>query len=81
VSAYLLALAALARQPSVHQAEAARLASQAHRVLGLVALHRMQFRTVDHHYRQALQYADIAGDPSLQASVLLVATVACLALR
>jgi hypothetical protein len=74
VSGYVLALAALARQPSPHQAEAARLASQAHRVLGIVAMHRRQFGLVDHHYRQALQYAEIAGDLSLQASALLAAS-------
>lgn len=74
VSSYLLALAALARQPSAHQAEAARLASQAHRVLAIVALHRRQFRAVRHHHRQALQYAEIVGDASLQASVLLAAS-------
>jgi hypothetical protein len=73
VSSYVLALGALAHRPSANQAEAARLASQAHRVLGLVALHRRQFGLVDHHYKQALGYAEIAGDPALQASVLLVA--------
>jgi hypothetical protein len=71
VSGYVLALAALARHPSAHQAEAARLASQAHRVLGIVALHRRQFQVVDQHLRLALQYAEIAGDLGLQASVLL----------
>jgi hypothetical protein len=71
MSSYLLALAALARRPGGHQMEAARLASQAHRVLAIVALHRRQDGAVDHHLRQALQYADIATDSSLRASVLL----------
>jgi hypothetical protein len=74
VSGYVLALAVLARQPSAHQAEAARLASQAHRVLGIVALHRRRFRALDQHLRLALQYSEIAGDPSLEASVLLAAS-------
>lgn len=74
VSGYVLALAALARHPSAHQAEAARLASQAHRVLGIVALHRRQFQVVDQHLRLALQYAEIAGDQGLLASVLLGAS-------
>jgi hypothetical protein len=74
VSSYLLALGALARQPSAHQMEAARLATQAHRVLGIVAMHRRQFGSVDHHYQQALRYAEIALDPSLQASALLAAS-------
>jgi hypothetical protein len=38
VSGYVLALAAMVHQPSAHQADAARLASQAHRVLRLVAM-------------------------------------------
>jgi hypothetical protein len=71
VSSYVLALAGLARQQSVHQEEAARLAFQAHRILGLVTMHRRQFLAVDHHFRQALRYAEIARDPSLQASALL----------
>jgi hypothetical protein len=74
VSGYVLALAALAHRPSAHQAEAARLASQAHRVLAIVALHRRHFHVVDHHLRLALQYAEIAGDVGLEASVLLGAS-------
>jgi hypothetical protein len=81
VAGYLLALGALAYQPSAHQAEAARLASQAHRVLGLVALHRRQFAAVDHHYRQALRYGEIASDPGLQASALLAASSVALLYR
>jgi hypothetical protein len=74
VSDYVLALGALARHRSAHQLEAARLASQAHRVLGIVALHRRQFQVIDQHLRMALKYAEIAGDPGLEASVLLGAS-------
>jgi tetratricopeptide (TPR) repeat protein len=71
VSAYLLALAAAARQSSRYQAEAARLASQAYRVLGIVALHHKQFRTREYCFQQALTYADIADDPRMRASALI----------
>jgi hypothetical protein len=71
VSSYLLALTALARQPSAHQAEAARLASLAYRALGIVALHRRQFSTRDYYVRQALLYAEIVGDPHLQSLALM----------
>jgi hypothetical protein len=71
VSGYVLALGALAHQPSSHQSEAARLASQAHRVLAIVALHRRDFQVVDRHLRVSLRYAEIARDVGMQASVLL----------
>lgn len=73
VSGYVLALAALAHRRSAHQQEAARLASQAYRVLQIVALHRRQFRLVEEHLRRAVHYAGIAGDVGLQASALLAA--------
>jgi hypothetical protein len=71
VSGYLLALTALARQPSSHQSEAARLASLAYRALGIVGLHRRQFGAVEYYFRQGLLYADIADDPQLSALALM----------
>jgi hypothetical protein len=70
VSGYLLALTALARQPSPHQSEAARLASLAYRALGIVGLHRRQFGAVEYYFRQGLLYADIADDPHMSTLAL-----------
>lgn len=71
LSTYLLALTTCARQPSRHQVEAARLASQAYRILGIVALHRQEFGTREFSFQQAVVYADIASDPAMQASALV----------
>jgi tetratricopeptide (TPR) repeat protein len=71
VSAYLLGLAGTARRPSRYQAEAARLASQAYRLLGIVALHRTRLRSREYFFEQAVLYADIADDPAMQASALI----------
>ena len=71
LSTYLLALTTCARQPSRHQVEAARLASQAYRILGIVALHRQEFGTREFSFQQAVVYADIASDPTMQASALV----------
>jgi len=71
VSRHLLGLAAMARRPSSNQAAAARLASQAYRILGIAALHRLRIDVKDHYARQALLYARIADDPHLQAAALM----------
>jgi hypothetical protein len=71
VSAYLLGLAGAARRPTRYQAEAARLASQAYRLLGIVALHRTRLRSREYFFEQAVLYADIAADPAMQASALI----------
>jgi transcriptional regulator with XRE-family HTH domain/tetratricopeptide (TPR) repeat protein len=71
LSSYLIALEGVAQQESKHQKAAARLASQAHRICGIVALHRNQLRVREHHCKQALYYAAIASDASSQASALI----------
>jgi tetratricopeptide (TPR) repeat protein len=71
LSAYLLALEGIAQQESRYQRAAARLASQAHRICGIVALHRNQLRVREHHCKQALYYAAVASDASSQASALI----------
>jgi len=68
LSGYLLTLDALARQQSRYQQVAARLASQAHRVAGIVALHRGNLRTRERHCQQALSYARLAADPIAEVS-------------
>ncbi len=71
LSGYLLTLDALARQQSRYQQAAARLASQAHRISGILALHRSSLHARLRHYQQALYYAGLAADPSTEASSML----------
>src|SRR5260370_23056384 len=71
LSSYLLALEGAARRQSRYQVGAARLASQAHRIAGIVALHRNQIQVRERHCKQALYYETVAGDSSSQASALI----------
>jgi len=71
LSSYLLALEGTAQRQSRYQQAAARLASQAHRICGIVALHRNQLRVREHHCKQALYYATLASDKGSQASALI----------
>jgi len=71
LSTYLLALEGVAQQQSRYQQAAARLASQAHRICGIVALHHDQLRVREHHCKQALYYATAADDSSSRASALI----------
>jgi transcriptional regulator with XRE-family HTH domain len=71
LSTYSLPLQAIARQRSLHRAAAARLASQAHRISGIVALHRNDVRKRELHCQQALHYARIGSDASTQAAALI----------
>ena len=71
LSAYLLPLEGVARQRSRYQKAAAGLASQAHRISGIIALHRNQLKVREHHCRQALHYATVASDPSSRVSALI----------
>jgi tetratricopeptide (TPR) repeat protein len=71
IGSYLLPLAAIAQQASEHQATAAILASQAYRMLGIVALHHSQFRAREHYFNRALFYARVAEDPHMEASALI----------
>jgi len=71
LSAYLVPLAAIAQNTSPHQRTAARLASQAHRICGIVALHRHELRVRERHCQQAVYFAGIAADPSVEVSALV----------
>jgi tetratricopeptide (TPR) repeat protein len=71
LSHYLIPLEATAYQPSKYQGAAATLASQAHRISGILALHRDQIRVREHHCKRALHYATVASDVSSQASALI----------
>lgn len=71
LSAYLLPLEGVAQQPSRYQMAAARLATQAHRICGILALHRNQLSVREHHCKRALQYAAISSDASSHASALI----------
>jgi len=71
LSTYLLKLEATAKRRSAHQEVAARLASQAHRICGIVALHRNQIRMREYHCKQALHYASATSDISSRVSALI----------
>jgi tetratricopeptide (TPR) repeat protein len=71
LSGYLMQLDMVARQPSRHQKTAARLASQAHRISGIIALHRNHIRAREHHCKQAVTYAILADDLPSHASALI----------
>ncbi len=71
VPTYLFALEGAARQQSRYQQAAARLASQAHRILGIVALHRDPLKVRERHCKQALYCATAAADTNSQASALI----------
>jgi tetratricopeptide (TPR) repeat protein len=71
LSAYILPLDALAQQESRHQAVAARLATQAHRICGIIALHDKSIALSMHHCARALRCAAAAGDAGSHASALI----------
>ena len=71
LSTYLLALEGVAQQHSRYKQAAARLASQAHRICGIVALHHNKLRVREHHCKQALYYATAADDSSSRVSALI----------
>lgn len=67
---YLVPLEGLAHQHSKYQKTAATLASQAHRMRGIVALHLKQVALLEHHSGQALRYATLASDISAEILAL-----------
>ena len=71
LSAYLLPLDAAAQQDSKYQVVAARLATQAHRICGIIALHSKSVELSLHHCSRALRYAATASDPGHHASALI----------
>ena len=68
LSAYLLTLVTLAHQPSPDQKEAAKLTSQAYRLLGIVALHRNNLQAREYYCQQAILFSKIAEEKSLIVS-------------
>jgi tetratricopeptide (TPR) repeat protein len=68
---YLLPLEGIAHRQSKYRQAAAGLASQAHRISGIIALHRNQLRRREHHCKRALYYATVASDTSSEASALI----------
>jgi tetratricopeptide (TPR) repeat protein len=71
LSAFLLELEGIAQQQSAHQRAAARLASQAHRICGIIALHHDHLKMREYHCKQALRYATLATDVNSQVSALV----------
>jgi tetratricopeptide (TPR) repeat protein len=71
MSGYILPLDALAQQESKHQAVAARLATQAHRICGIIALHDKSVALSMHYCARALRCAAIAGDAGSHGSALI----------
>ncbi len=71
LSAYLLKLETITKRTAAYRDTAARLASQGHRISGILALHRSQLRMREHHCRQALYYASATSDLSTRASALI----------
>jgi tetratricopeptide (TPR) repeat protein len=71
LSGYLLPLEAIASEPSKYQSAAAALASQAHRISGILALHQDQLRIREYHCNRALYYATAAADVGSEASALI----------
>jgi tetratricopeptide (TPR) repeat protein len=71
LSSYLITLERAAHEQSSHQKSAARLASQAHRICGIIALHHEKLRIREHHCKRALYYAAMASDAGSQASALI----------
>ncbi len=71
LAGYLLPLEAAARQDSRHRQVAAMLTAQAHRICGIISLHRNQLRVREQHCKRALHFAELACDASSHASALI----------
>jgi len=71
LAGYLVPLEALAYQDSPRRRAAAVLTAQAHRVCGIIALHRNQLGVREHHCRRALHFAEVASDTGSHASALI----------
>jgi tetratricopeptide (TPR) repeat protein len=71
LASYLVPLEAIAYQDSPRREAAAVLAAQAHRVCGIIALHRDQLRVREDHCRRALHFAEVASDADSHASALI----------
>lgn len=70
LASYLVPLEGLAHQRSKLQQTAATLASQAHRMRGILALHLRQVTLFEHHSKQAVRYATLASDVTAEILAL-----------
>jgi transcriptional regulator with XRE-family HTH domain len=68
LSTYLFTLVTLAQQPAPYRQTAAKLACQAYRLCGIVALHRNNLKARENYCQQALYFSEIAENPSLLVS-------------
>ncbi len=68
---YLSSLSALAEQPSIHQKQAANLASKAHQLACMITLQPQDYASALIHADQALQYAQVAEDSNLRVASLI----------
>jgi transcriptional regulator with XRE-family HTH domain/tetratricopeptide (TPR) repeat protein len=71
VGSYVSRLEAIARMRSAKRPAAALLASQAHRLLGIVALHRQMINLREQHCHQAIHFARVSGDASTVIAALI----------
>jgi transcriptional regulator with XRE-family HTH domain len=71
LSDHLLRLSSLAERPSRYQQLAGNLASQAHQLAFLLAIHQQDFCTALMHTKEAFQCGVIAEDFNLQTSALI----------
>lgn len=70
LATYLVPLEGLAHQRSKLQKTAATLASQAHRMRGILALHLRQVALFEHHAKEAVRYATLASDVTAEILAL-----------
>lgn len=71
LSDYLLPLSAMAEHSSIHQKQAAILASKAHQLACIMTLQSQDYTSALIHADHALQYARVAEDSSLQVASLI----------
>ena len=68
---YLSQLSTLAEKPSLYQRQAASLASKVHQLACMMTLQPQDYTSALVHADQAIQYAHIAEEPSLQVTSLI----------
>jgi tetratricopeptide (TPR) repeat protein len=71
MTGYLLPLEAAASKYGRDRQAAAMLTAQAHRICGIISMHRQQLGVREQHCRRALRFAESAGDLSSHASALI----------
>jgi transcriptional regulator with XRE-family HTH domain/tetratricopeptide (TPR) repeat protein len=71
LSTFAPSLAALALRPSKYQQAAARLSVQSSIIQGILAMHRLNFTKRELHCQEAVRYATISQDRTLQAASLM----------